>query len=163
MWGISVNCLYTKLNGAVNFRSGRGLRFAACADVQAQLLKRKDLLVFLSYKDELDFCHLCKNLIMKICCQSAPLHLLVVLTLLSWRIENASTSELPDHVHDNSSECRGILAVKKTFKKGVRSCSVTSSIVSFAAWNALSLNQKLYPTFILFWVGIIVCHDNHNG
>ena len=50
MWGISVNCPYTKLNGAVNFRLGRGLRFAAGDAVQAQLLKRKALLVFLSTK-----------------------------------------------------------------------------------------------------------------
>ena len=60
--------------------------------------KKESLLAFLSSKDELHFCHLCKNRIMRVCCRSTPLHLLVVLTLLPWSrisVKSASTSELP--------------------------------------------------------------------
>ena len=73
-------------------------------------------------------------------------------------MESASTSELPGFLTTSSSMHTG--GEKKFKKNGVRNCSVASSIVLFAAWNALSLDQKLYPSsyihYFLFLAGIIV-------
>ena len=83
--------------------------------------KKESLLAFLSSKDELHFCHLCKNRIMKVCCRSTPLHLLVVLTLLPWSrisVKSASTSELPGNFMTIVTAYYLLIFEKKLKKRG---------------------------------------------